>query len=81
MRIIGIPVIDSDPIQVGSEIALDIRQQLACEGSQVGHLTRILRRNDEAEVMPIFLASLSEGTLIGNVRSRIEHTGVSRHRG
>ena len=76
MRIIGIPVIDRDPVEFGSEIALDIRHQLACEGSQVGHLSRILRRNDEAEVMPIFLASFSEGAFIGDVRSRIEHTGV-----
>ena len=75
VRIIGVPVIDRDPVEFRAEIPLRIRHQLPCEGSQVDHLSRILRRNDETEVVAIFLTSLSESALIDGVGSRIEHAG------
>ena len=35
MRIVGVPVIDRDPVELHSEVALGIRHQLAGEGAQV----------------------------------------------
>jgi hypothetical protein len=39
------------------------------KGAQVGRVSRILRRNNEAELVAIFLTSLGEGALIGGVGS------------
>jgi len=66
-------VIDRDPIELGSEIALHLGGKIAGECLQVGHLGRILRRNDEAEVMPIVVAALRESSDISPVLLGIEH--------
>jgi hypothetical protein len=76
MRVVGVPVIDSNPVKFGSKIPLHIHHQLPRESTQVVHLSRVLRRNDEAEVVTIFLTSPSEGTLIGDLGSYIEQTSI-----
>jgi hypothetical protein len=52
---------DRDPIEPGPEIALHLGCQVACEGFGIGHLGGILRRDDEAEMMPVALAASREG--------------------
>jgi hypothetical protein len=74
--IVRIPVIDGNPVQPGAEIALGIRHQLTGKGAQIGHLGRVLRRYDEAEMMAVVLASLGEDALIDRLGSRVEHTGI-----
>ena len=80
MRIVGVPVIDRDPVEpnvrVDIQIACHILHHLAGESAQVRHLAGILRRDDEAEVMPVVLAALGEGFAIGSVRPGIEHLAV-----
>src|SRR6266436_2827360 len=67
MRIVGVPVIDRDPIEPGPEIALHLGDEVAGEGLEIGHLGGILRRDDEAEVMAIVMAAPREGRGIGSV--------------
>ena len=74
--IVGVPVIDCDPVEPGSEVALRVRHQLAGEGTKVGHLARILRRDGEPEMMPVLLAPFGESLRVGVVGSRVEHPGV-----
>ena len=76
VRIVGVPVIDGNPVELCAEVALGIGHQLAGEDLEVVHLSRILRRHDEAEVVAVVFASISEGALIGRFGPCIEHTGI-----
>src|SRR6185369_2297274 len=76
MRIVCVPVVDRDPIQSGSEITRDIGHQFTCKGAEIAELGGVLWRDDEAEVMPVILATLDESALIRCIRCRIEHPGV-----
>ena len=76
VRIVGVPVIDGNPVELCAEVALGIGHQLAGEDLEVGHLSRILRRHDEAEVVAVIFASFSEGALIDGIGPCIEHTGI-----
>ena len=82
MWVVGIPMIDRNPIQFGSEIPRDVAQQLTREGTEIAEFGGILRRNDEAEMMPVIPATLGESALVYLVRRRVEHPGfrsVPRH--
>src|SRR3546814_4180434 len=57
MRVVGVPVIDSHPIERCAEIALGVGHQLSGEGPQVLHLAGILGRDDEAKMVPVILAA------------------------
>jgi hypothetical protein len=70
-----IPVIDSDPIELGAEILLHLADQLAGEALEVGHLRRVLGRDDEAEVMAVLLAPLREGLGVGVLGLGTEQPG------
>ena len=73
MRVVGVPVIDRDPIQLGVEVALGVRHERAREAAQILQFHRVFRRDDESEMVPVVGAALGEGALIGGVRVRIEH--------
>ncbi len=72
VRMLGVPVIDGDPIELGAEILLHLADELAGEALEVGHLRRVLWRDDEAEVMAVVLAPLREGLGIGVLSLRAE---------
>ena len=67
VRIVGVPVIDGDPVELRAEVALGVGHQLAREGAEVGHLGRVLRRDGEPEMMAVVLAALGEGPGVGVV--------------
>ena len=75
VRIVGVPVIDPDPIQPGSEVVLHLPDEIAGEGSKVRHLGCVLGTDDEPEMMPVITGALGEGTQIGVVRNGVEHPG------
>jgi hypothetical protein len=75
VRIVGVPVIDRDPIEARPEIALHLGHEVAGERLEVGHFSGILRRDDEAEVMPIVMAAAREGRRIEPVLRGAEHVG------
>jgi hypothetical protein len=76
MRIIGVPVVDGDPIEPGAEIAFGIGHQLTREGPQAFELGRILGRHDEPEMVAIIPATSGKRLLVGDIRAGIEHGGV-----
>ena len=45
VRVVGVPVIDGHPVELGAEIAFGIGHQLARERAKVGHLARVLGRD------------------------------------
>ncbi|WP_350149500.1 hypothetical protein [Roseitalea porphyridii] len=70
VRIVGVEMIDRDPIEFGSEIGLDLCHQIARERAKVRHLAGILRRDDESELMPIAGTAFGEGFAVGFVFAR-----------
>ena len=76
MRMLGVPVIDGDPVELGAEIFLHLPDEITGEGSQVGHLQRIVWRDDEAEMMPVVLAALGEVPAVRFFLSRPEQASL-----
>ena len=76
VRLIGVPVIDRNPVDARTEISFDAGHQLAGERAQVDHLGRVLGRYDEAEMVSIVLAPLGECRDVGGIAPRIEHASV-----
>ncbi len=73
MGIVGVPVIDGDPVEARGEIGFHLPGEVAGERFEVGHLGRVLGRDDEPEMMPVVLASLGEGQIIGAISPGVEH--------
>jgi hypothetical protein len=73
MGVVGIPVIDTDPIELRSEIALSLGHQIPRKGLQVGKLLCILRGDDKTEMMTISLATIRERPVIGIVLCGVKH--------
>jgi hypothetical protein len=67
--IVGVPVIDADPIELRAEILSIWPIRSRVKDLEVGHLHGVLGRDDEAEMMPVVLAALGEGAAIGVVVS------------
>src|SRR5208282_237189 len=42
MRIVGIPVVDGDPIESGPKIGFHLPREVSREGSEIGHLRGVL---------------------------------------
>ena len=76
VRVVGIPVIDGDPVEAGPEVALGVLHQFAGEGAKVGHLGGVLRRDGEAEMMPVLVAAFGERLRVGVIGGGVEHPGV-----
>ena len=74
--IVGVPVIDRDPIQPRAEIPLHVPHQLASESTEVGHLAGIFGRDREAEMMPVILAAFGKSLRIGGLRGGVEHARI-----
>src|SRR5664279_1372967 len=64
MRVLRIPVIDSGPIEPRAKVALGVGHQVAREGFDIREFHGVIRRNNEPEMMPIVVASLSKSFLI-----------------
>ena len=60
MGMLGVPMIDRDPVEASTQIAFHLRHELAREGLQISDLDRIIRRYDKAELMPVGLNPLLE---------------------
>ncbi len=74
--VVGVPVIDRDPVKPRAEVALCVLHQLAREGSKVGHLARILRRDRKPEMMAVLFAAFGESLRVDVVGGSVEHPGV-----
>ena len=74
--IVGVPMINAHPVQLGAEVLLHLVHQVAGEDLEVRHLGRILGRDDEAEVVAIVLATLGKLLGIQVVAAGSEETGL-----
>ena len=72
MRMLGVPVIDGDPVELRAEIFFHLADEIAGEGSKVRHVGGVVGRDDEAEMMPVIATALCEGAGVGILRSRPE---------
>ena len=79
MRVLGVPVVNRHPVQLGPEVALRLRHQVPGQGFEVGQLGRVVRRYDEPEMMPVALAPLCEGAMVGVIPLGIEHATRRPH--
>ena len=74
MRVVGVVVIDGDPLELGVQIPLHPAHDFADVAGHVGDVAAALRRHDQPEVMPV-LRPL-DGLLLGVhplARGVIEH--------
>ena len=76
MRIVGVPVIDRDPVKPRAKIGFHPPREIAGEPAQVLHLCGILGRDDEAEMMPVVLASCREVRTVQTVGLGIEEQAL-----
>ena len=67
VRMPSVEVIDRDPVELGAEILLDLRHQLADEGFEVRKFRAVLGRDDEAELVAIAGRPLEESWTVGDV--------------
>ena len=77
--IVGVPVVDPDPIKLGAEIPFGLPHQVPSERLEIGKLLCVFRRDDEPEMMPIPFAALGERAVVGVIVLGIEHS-AARHR-
>lgn len=68
VRVGGVEVIDRDPVEPGSEIALDLSHQITGEGAEVGELGAVLGGNDQPELTRVTPRAIEKGAAIGAVR-------------
>ena len=73
---LGVPVVDRHPIEAGVEILFHLRDEIAGEGPQVGHVGRIVGRDDEPEMVAVVLAPFRKGLRIGVVAPGTEEMGL-----
>ena len=57
MGIVGVPMIDRYPVELGAEVMLGVLHELAGEGPKVRHVTGVFRRDREPKMMPVPIAS------------------------
>ena len=77
VRVVGVPVIDGDPFEPGAKIVFHRPDQVAGEGADIGQLAAILRRDNEAEMVPVVGAASREAVAIGFIVVGIEQLGVA----
>lgn len=76
MGIVGIPVVDRNPIKLRAQIPRGVRHQFPGESSEVSHLSSIFRRHRKPEMMPVPLTALGKGLCIGIIGPHVEHAGI-----
>ncbi|OIQ93574.1 hypothetical protein GALL_244220 [mine drainage metagenome] len=76
MRMLGVPVIDGDPIKLGAEVFFHLPDQIAGKALEVGEVGGILRRDDEAEMMSVVFAAFGERLGIGILGFGTEQPGL-----
>ncbi len=70
MRVVGVPMVNRNPLETRPEVVLHLSYQVAREVTQIFELHRIFGRHNEAELVTISPASLLECIDVGSVVSR-----------
>ena len=69
---LGVPVIDRDPVELRGEIALGLGHQNARECLKVREFGGVVGRDDEAKVVAITVAAFGEGMGVRRIQLRVE---------
>ena len=77
VRIVGVPMVNGDPVQFGAQILGRVSHQFAGEAAQVFHVPCIFGRDDETKVVPVIFATPCKGIPISPVGLGIEHRGIA----
>src|SRR3546814_1406034 len=67
VRIVGVPVVDGDPVEPGAQIQFDLLHVGTGEGGKVAEFKRVVGREDEAELVAVAAAAPLEVAGIGLV--------------
>src|SRR3546814_2235740 len=77
VRIVGIPMVDRDPIEASSEIARHVLHQVAGKTAQIVHRTSVFGTDDEAEMVPVAVTARGEGAAICRVALGVEQRRIA----
>jgi hypothetical protein len=72
MGMLGIPVVDGDPIKPRAQITRGPIHEFAGKAPQALQFTGIIRRDDEPEMMPVPVATFHEGPAVRIIARSIE---------
>jgi hypothetical protein len=75
VRMLGIPVIDGDPVEAGAQVTFSIDHEVAGESLDIGEFRRVFGRDNEPEMMAVLVALLSESLMIDIVALGVEYPG------
>jgi hypothetical protein len=64
VRVLGIPVIDSRPVEARAKVAFGVGHQVARESLDIREFNGVIRRNNKPKMMPVLCAPLTESLMI-----------------
>ena len=73
MRVVGVPVVDRDPLEPSSEVPLHLPDQVPGIGVKIGQFRGVLRADDEPEMMPVICGSPGKVAGVRVLALGIEH--------
>ena len=72
MGMLGVPVVDRDPIEPRTKITRGLMHEFAGKAPQAFQLARVIRRDNEPEMMPIAVTAFGESPAVCIVPGSIE---------
>src|SRR5216683_1278830 len=82
MRMAGIKMVHRDPIELRFQVTFEFAHEVAGEAREITEAHTVLRRDDDAELVAIVLATIEEGIAVGPVlRRRIQPAALAIARG
>lgn len=76
MGMLRVPVIDGDPIELSAEVLFHLPGEIAGEAAEIRHVHRVVGRDDETEVMAVFLTPLGESLGISVIAAGTEQVSL-----
>ncbi len=76
MRVVGVPMIDRDPVEPRAEVFLHLVHEVPRVGAKVGHVGCVFRRDDEAEVMAVRMAAFGKFLVIDLIVLSVEQSSL-----
>src|SRR5882672_6524939 len=82
MGMAGIKMVHRDPIELRSQVTFEFAHEVAGEAREITEAHTVLRRDDDAELVAIVLATIEEGIAVGPIlRRRIQPAALAIARG
>src|SRR6266849_6963760 len=82
MGMAGIKMVHRDPVELRSQVTFEFAHEVAGEAREIAEGHTVLRRDDDAELVAIVLATIEEGIAVGPIlRRRIQPAALAIARG